>query len=78
MCRRHYKMEWRQGCGYSGPPPHPPHNNQPPGGPHGHEVELLEKLLREEMGYEGVLVTDYNKINNLVSWNKVFLMLARE
>ena len=33
--------------------------------------ELLEKLLREEMGFEGVLVTDYKEINNLVSRHKV-------
>jgi len=33
--------------------------------------ELSEKLLREEMGFEGVLVTDYNEIDNLVSWHKV-------
>ena len=33
--------------------------------------ELSEKLLREEMGFEGVLVTDYKEINNLVSRHKV-------
>ena len=33
--------------------------------------ELLEKLHREEMGFEGVLVTDYKDINNLVSRHKV-------
>ena len=33
--------------------------------------ELSEKLLREDIGFEGVLVTDYKEINNLVSRHKV-------
>ncbi len=34
------------------------------------DAQSLHKLLRQKLGFDGVLVTDYQEIENLVSWHK--------